>query len=503
MSHQIFICAAPRDKVPANAIRAVLEAEGMACWLASRDLPPGADPVETAGAAIAAAQVLVLVFSSRANEAEEQIKRELQFAAQHQTPVLPFRVENVKPVRGLEYFLPANQFVDAFTPPLDGHLKRLAAMLKPVVERAAPRPPMPASLRPAAPVAEPAPAAPDTAPPLPEAPSPEPVIEPPKEPETELALPPSAALQADLPAAPIELEIAGTPPTDQARRPAEPRPDDDAVPWFRKPAVLALAAVLVIAVGAGLWWLLKPGPSAQELQAWNNASQADAIPAYQSYLTAWPKGFYRDQATARSTALKTEAEAAFAKAKAANTSAAYEGFLASYAKQGVDVSEARAADDAARALEAKIKAAFDAATAAHTRDSYKGFLADYPSSSFAADARQRLAACRTEMRTTTTVKSTPLSESADGSGGSSAESCKDARDKATKQATASCREGRLGSVRVVSEKPATDGLQGGRILGSIFGAISGTRKVSWKCSEQISASCEVSTSGPHQVDVCP
>jgi hypothetical protein len=501
MSHQIFICAAPRDKVPANAIRAVLEAEGMACWLASRDLPPGADPVETAGAAIAAAQVLVLVFSSRANEAEEQIKRELQFAAQHQTPVLPFRVENVKPVRGLEYFLPANQFVDAFTPPLDGHLKRLAAMLKPVVERAAPRPPMPAALQPAAPVAEPAPAAPSVTPP------PEPVIEPPIEHETELALPPAAALQADLPAAPIEVEIAdapsGTPPMDQARRPAEPRPDDDGAPWFRRPLVLALALVLVIAVGAGLWWLLKPGPSAQELQAWNSASQADAIPAYQSYLTAWPKGFYRDQATARSTALKNEAEAAFAKAKTANTSAAYESFLASYAKQGVDVSEARAADDAARALEAKIKAAFDAATAAHTRDSYKGFLADYPSSSFAADARQRLAACRTEMRTTTTVKTTALSESADGSGGSSAEACQAARERATQQATNSCREGHMGSVRVVSEKPATDGLQGGRILGSIFGAISGTRKVSWKCSEQISAACEVSTSGPHQVDVCP
>ena len=504
MSHQVFICAGPRDKIPANAIRAVLEAEGMACWIASRDLPSGADPVETAGAAIAAAQVLVLVFSSRANEAEAQIKRELQFAAQHQTPVLPFRVENVRPVRGLEYFLPANQFVDAFTPPLDGHLKRLAAMLKPVVERAAPRPPMPASLQPPAPVAEPAPATPNVAPPPPEAPSPEPEIEP----ETELALPPSAALQADLPAAPIEVEIAGTPlagtpPMDQARRPAEPRSDDDAAPWFRRPLVLALAALLAIAVGAGLWWLLRPGPSAQELQAWNSASQADAIPAYQSYLTAWPKGFYRDQATARSTALKTETEAAFAKAKAANTSAAYESFLATYAKQGVDVSEARAADDAARALEAKIKAAFDAATAAHTRDSYKSFLADYPASSFAADARQRLAACRTEMRNTTTVKNTPLAESADGSGGSSAESCQAARDKATKQATTSCREGRLGAVRVVSEKPVTDGLQGGRILGSIFGAISGTRKVAWKCSEQISVSCEVSTSGLHQVDVCP
>jgi hypothetical protein len=377
-------------------------------------------------------------------------------------------------------------------------------MLKPVVEKAAPRPPMPEALRPAAPAPAPEKASPtvlDIAPPQLEL--------PPLEPARELALPPSAALQADLPAAPIEGEIgqavpAVTVPADRAG----PAPDGrdlrgESLPRSRKPLVLVLAAMVAIAVGAGLWWLLRPGPSAQEARAWASASQADAIPAYQGYLTAWPKGFYRDQAAARAAALKSQAEAAFAKAKAANTSAAYENFLALYAKQGVDVSEARAADDAARALEAKIKAAFDAAAAAHTREAYKSFLADYPSSSYAADARQRLAACRTEMRNTTTVKTTPLSESADGSGGSSAEACQAARERATKQATQSCHEGRMGAVRVISEKPVTDGLQGGRILGSIFGAISGTRKMSWKCSEQVSASCEVSTSGMHQVDVCP
>jgi hypothetical protein len=377
-------------------------------------------------------------------------------------------------------------------------------MLKPVVEKAAPRPPMPEALRPAAAAPEPEPMGTEqnVAPPQSEPPPPEPVIEP----ETGLALPPSAALQADLPAAPIEGEIAHSAPAipmpaDQAGQ--APDHSGEGLPRSRKPLVLALAVVLVIAVGAGLWWLLKPGPSAQEAQAWTIASQADAVPAYQSYLAAWPKGFYRDQATARAATLKSQAEAAFAKAKAANTSAAYENFLALYAKQGVDVTEARAADDAARALEAKVKAAFDAATAAHTRDSYKSFLASYPSSSYAADARQKLAACRTEMRNTTTVKTTPLSESADGSGGSSEEACQAARERATKQATDSCREGRMGAVRVVSEKPVTDGLQGGRILGSIFGAISGTRKMSWKCSEQISAACEVSTSGLHQVDICP
>jgi hypothetical protein len=268
---------------------------------------------------------------------------------------------------------------------------------------------------------------------------------------------------------------------------------------------MALIAVTVVIIGAGLWWFLKPGPSAGELQAWNGASRQDAIPAYQTYLGAWPKGYYRDQAATRIATLKSQAEDAFAKAKAANTSAAYESFLATYAKQGVDAREARAADDTIRAEEAKAKAAFDAATSAHTRESYKSFLADFGSSAYSADARQRLAACHTETRNATTVKSTPLSENETGSGGSSAEACEAARNQATNKAESTCREsqGQMGGVRVISETPQNNGLQGGQILGSIYGAITGSKKESWKCSEEISASCQISTTGVHQVDVCP
>jgi hypothetical protein len=61
----------------------------------------------------------------------------------------------------------------------------------------------------------------------------------------------------------------------------------------------------------------------------------------------------------------------------------------------------------------------------------------------------------------------------------------------------------MGGVRVISETPQNNGLQGGQILGSIYGAITGSKKESWKCSEEISASCQISTTGVHQVDVCP
>jgi hypothetical protein len=506
MSHQIYIYAAPRDKVSANAARAVLEAEGMGCWIASRDLPPGADPVETARAAIAAAQVMLLIFSAHTNEVEDQVKRELQFAAQSQTPVLPFRIEKVKPSRVLEYFLPANQFVDGFPPPLDVHLRRLTGLLKPALEKYPPRPPMPGAPPAPPPETSDAPALAIS----PGAPSP-------VQPEAIMAAPAAiqhpGALISEMPATEIVPEQAvpetvSVPAPHLEKSPAgiPPLPGKaDATPWVRRPLPLALIAVAVVIVCAAGWWLLRPAPSARELQVWNAASQQDAIPAYQGYLVAWPKGFYRDQAAARVTALKTETESAFAKAKVVNTSAAYENFLGSYAKQGVDVTEARAADDAIRAEEAKAKTAFDAASAAHTPESYKGFLADFGSSSLAAEARQKLAACHTETRNTTTVKDTPISENVSGSGGSADEACDAAKQRAASQAENSCREssGRMGAIHVVSRAPQQDGLQGGRILGSIFGAVTGSRKINWKCQEDVSVSCEVSASGIHQVDICP
>src|SRR3978361_1075877 len=64
MSHDIFICYSARDKTVANAICAVLEAEGVRCWIAPRDIMPGADWGESIIDAINEAHGMVLIFSS-------------------------------------------------------------------------------------------------------------------------------------------------------------------------------------------------------------------------------------------------------------------------------------------------------------------------------------------------------------------------------------------------------------------------------------------------------
>src|SRR6201986_4062422 len=129
-SHEVFVCYSARDRPIANAVVAVLEAEGVRGWIAPRDILPGADWGESIIDAINEARGMVLIFSSNANDAQQQIKREVERAVNKSIPVIPFRIENVMPTKSLEYFLSTPHWLDAFTPPLDEHIRQLADSIK-------------------------------------------------------------------------------------------------------------------------------------------------------------------------------------------------------------------------------------------------------------------------------------------------------------------------------------------------------------------------------------
>ena len=88
---------------------------------------PGVDWGESIVKAIGACQVMVLVFSSHANESP-QVRREVQRAFERGLTVIPFRVEDVAPVESLEYYIGPVHWLDALTPPLERHLQSLARM---------------------------------------------------------------------------------------------------------------------------------------------------------------------------------------------------------------------------------------------------------------------------------------------------------------------------------------------------------------------------------------
>ena len=133
MAHDVFISYSSKDKPTADATCASLEAKGIRCWIAPRDITPGADWGEAIIDGINGARVFVLVFSSNAN-ASQQIKREVERAVNHGLPIIPLRIEDVQPGKSLEYFLSMPHWLNALTPPLEQHLKYLAEVVRQILD---------------------------------------------------------------------------------------------------------------------------------------------------------------------------------------------------------------------------------------------------------------------------------------------------------------------------------------------------------------------------------
>ncbi|MFH1764461.1 MAG: TIR domain-containing protein [Gemmatimonadota bacterium] len=124
MAHDVFISHSSRDKTTADAICGSLETNGIRCWIAPRDITPGATWGEEIISALSRCTVMVVVLSSGSNDSP-QVLREVERAISKGLVVVPFRIEDVSPSGALEYFLSAPHWLDALTPPLEKHLRQL------------------------------------------------------------------------------------------------------------------------------------------------------------------------------------------------------------------------------------------------------------------------------------------------------------------------------------------------------------------------------------------
>jgi TIR domain len=135
-SHDVFVSYSQSDRECAFDIVAWLEAREISVWIAPRDVSPTADWAEDVIDAISSSRIMVLVFSASTNESV-QVRREVERAVHKGLVVLPFRVEDVLPIKSLEYFLSSQHWLDAFPPPREPYYERLCAFLKTAL--AAPR----------------------------------------------------------------------------------------------------------------------------------------------------------------------------------------------------------------------------------------------------------------------------------------------------------------------------------------------------------------------------
>ena len=128
-THDVFISYSSQDKPTADAVCAIMERQGIRCWIAPRDVLPGEQWAGSILRAIAKARVVVLVFSAASNTSP-QVLREIERAVHNGTAIIPFRIEDVPFNESLEFFISTPHWLDALTPPLEAHAQRLAESVR-------------------------------------------------------------------------------------------------------------------------------------------------------------------------------------------------------------------------------------------------------------------------------------------------------------------------------------------------------------------------------------
>jgi hypothetical protein len=160
MAHDVFISHSTSNRPVANAVCAALESIGIRCWIAPRDVLPGRSYSGEITRAIQQSRAFVLIFSEHSNNSE-QVLREVQLAANSRLHIVQFRIDAVVPSDDLEYYLSGPHWLDAVTPPLEGHLEQLKSSMKALLALPAAGSPdkLPAPAPPIAPVDRPPPPA--------------------------------------------------------------------------------------------------------------------------------------------------------------------------------------------------------------------------------------------------------------------------------------------------------------------------------------------------------
>ena len=116
--HDVFVCYATKDAARVSKIVSDLEASGLKCWMAPRDIRAGRNFQNEIIEAIDSAKAM-LVFLSRAMNQSTECINEISVAKDlgSSYKLIPVRIHDVKPERGYRYYLTAAQWVEHHAAP--------------------------------------------------------------------------------------------------------------------------------------------------------------------------------------------------------------------------------------------------------------------------------------------------------------------------------------------------------------------------------------------------
>ena len=110
----------------------------MRCWLAPRNISPGASWGAAIVKGIAGSRLMMVVVSAESQNSQ-QVAREVERGVARQMNLIPLRLEDQPLSDALEYFLSQSQWLNAFPGPIEEHFGRIAHAVTNCLRDAEPR----------------------------------------------------------------------------------------------------------------------------------------------------------------------------------------------------------------------------------------------------------------------------------------------------------------------------------------------------------------------------
>jgi len=129
---KVFISYASADAGVAQRVCGQLEAAGISCWIAPRDVVPGEFYADAIVRAIDAASVLVLVLSKNSAESPH-VLREVERGSSKRHPLVSLRIDLAPLPSALEYFLNTSHWLDATATGVENALPKVVAAVRHLV----------------------------------------------------------------------------------------------------------------------------------------------------------------------------------------------------------------------------------------------------------------------------------------------------------------------------------------------------------------------------------
>jgi TolB-like protein/Flp pilus assembly protein TadD len=125
----VFVSYASQDAAIANAVVAALERHRLKCWIAPRDVTPGALYADGIISAINGTRVLVLVLSAN-SIASPHVGKEVERASSKRRPIITLRTDGAPLTSALEYFLSESQWIDLAADGTDAAFAKLLTAVR-------------------------------------------------------------------------------------------------------------------------------------------------------------------------------------------------------------------------------------------------------------------------------------------------------------------------------------------------------------------------------------